>query len=81
MKPTGYLEEVLTLNEFTSVALDSNQMAELDRRMISEYRIELLMMMENAGRSLALQAARFLGANYATLSIGTAIAPGLGAAI
>ncbi len=33
--------------------VDSKQMAELDRIMVEEYGIELVMMMENAGRALA----------------------------
>ncbi len=33
--------------------IDSKQMAELDRIMVEEYGIELVMMMENAGRALA----------------------------
>ncbi len=42
-------------------ALTAAQMAEVDRLMIEEYGIQLLQMMENAGRSLAEQARRMLG--------------------
>ncbi len=42
--------------------LDTAQMIEVDRAMIEDYRIELLQMMENAGRCLAIVAReRFLG--------------------
>jgi len=41
--------------------VDTSEMIELDRRMIDEYRIDLLLMMENAGRALAVQSLRFLG--------------------
>ena len=42
-------------------ALTTEQMVEVDRLMIQEYRIELIQMMENAGRALAhLARARFL---------------------
>jgi len=37
------------------------QMAEVDRRMIEEFGIQLVQMMENAGRALAEQASRMLG--------------------
>lgn len=42
-------------------SLSTSQMAEVDRLMVEEYHIELLQMMENAGRSLAhLARVRFL---------------------
>ena len=41
--------------------LTTSQMAEVDRLMIEEYSIELIQMMENAGRNLAEQARRMLG--------------------
>ncbi len=41
-------------------AVNSDQMRELDRIMLHEYHIDLLMLMENAGRDLALQAKRIL---------------------
>ena len=42
--------------------LNAAQMAEVDRAMIEDYRIDLVRMMENAGRNLALLArAEFLG--------------------
>jgi NAD(P)H-hydrate epimerase len=42
--------------------LTTEQMVEVDRAMIEDYRIELIQMMENAGRNLAhLARARFLG--------------------
>ena len=44
-------------------ALTTAQMAEVDRLMIEEYGIELIQMMENAGRNLAEMARRLLGSN------------------
>ena len=41
-------------------SLTTRQMAEVDRLMIEEYGIELIQMMENAGRNLAEQAGRTL---------------------
>ncbi len=42
--------------------VDTAQMIEVDRAMIEDYRIELIQMMENAGRALAhLARSRFLG--------------------
>jgi NAD(P)H-hydrate epimerase len=42
--------------------ISTSQMVEVDRLMIEEYRIELMQMMENAGRNLAhLARVRFLG--------------------
>ena len=35
------------------IHLDTKQMIEVDRLMIEKYQIELIQMMENAGRSLA----------------------------
>lgn len=44
--------------------LTTDQMREVDRAMIEDYRIELIQMMENAGRNLAhLARDRFLGGN------------------
>ncbi len=44
--------------------LDTNQMIEVDRLMIEDYRIELIQMMENAGRCLAILAKeRFLSSD------------------
>lgn len=43
------------------LSIDSKQMAELDRVMIGEYGIELIMMMENAGRALASRVRKSLG--------------------
>lgn len=37
-------------------ALSAKEMAELDRRLVEDFHMDLLMMMENAGRSLANQA-------------------------
>ncbi len=49
-----YTEEILTLT--------TSQMVEVDRLMIEDYHIELIQMMENAGRCLAILAKkRFLG--------------------
>ncbi len=42
-------------------ALTTEQMAEVDRLMIEEYGIQLIQMMENAGRNLAEQARRLSG--------------------
>jgi NAD(P)H-hydrate epimerase len=44
-------------------AITSQQMAEVDRLMIDEYGIQLIQMMENAGRSLAELSRRMLGGN------------------
>ncbi|MEZ4557896.1 MAG: NAD(P)H-hydrate epimerase [Caldilineaceae bacterium] len=41
-------------------ALTTAQMQEVDRLMVEEYHIELLQMMENAGRNLAVLATRLL---------------------
>lgn len=41
--------------------LTSKEMAELDRKLVEEYHIELQLMMENAGRALAVQASRLAG--------------------
>lgn len=46
-------------------ALSTDQMREVDRLMIQEYHIELLQMMENAGRNLALLAKRMLDGDVA----------------
>lgn len=46
-------------------ALSTEQMREVDRLMIEEYRIELLQMMENAGRNLALLARQLLDGDIA----------------
>ncbi len=44
--------------------VDTSQMIEVDRAMIEDFNIELIQMMENAGRNLAhLARARFLGGN------------------
>ncbi|MFQ5994116.1 MAG: NAD(P)H-hydrate epimerase [Acidiferrobacterales bacterium] len=44
--------------------LTTEQMVEVDRAMIEDFRIELIQMMENAGRNLAhLSRVRFLGGN------------------
>ena len=50
-------------------ALTTEQMAEVDRLMISNYGIELVQMMENAGRSLAELAIRMLGASPSKRSV------------
>src|SRR2546428_11293769 len=42
-------------------ALSSKEMAELDRRLVEDFRIDLSMMMENAGRSAATQARTIMG--------------------
>ena len=50
-------------------ALTTERMAEVDRLMISDYGIELIQMMENAGRNLAELASRILGASLSGKSI------------
>jgi NAD(P)H-hydrate epimerase len=45
----------------TLPSLTAEQMAEVDRLMVEDYSIELIQMMENAGRYLAEQARRMLG--------------------
>jgi NAD(P)H-hydrate epimerase len=50
-------------------ALTTAQMAEVDRQMISDYGIELIQMMENAGRSLAELASRMLDASLSRRSV------------
>jgi NAD(P)H-hydrate epimerase len=47
-------------NHNTIPALTTNQMIEVDRAMIEDYHIELLQMMENAGRNFAELARRWL---------------------
>ncbi len=42
-------------------AVTAREMAEIDRRTMEEFHIDLTMMMENAGRALALQSRRMLG--------------------
>ena len=46
-------------------ALTTDQMRKVDRLMIEEYHIDLLQMMENAGRNLALLAVRMLDGDVA----------------
>lgn len=50
-------------------ALTTNQMIEVDRLMITEFGIELIQMMENAGRNLAELTARILGASLSGRSV------------
>ncbi len=50
-------------------ALTTQQMAEVDRRMIEDYGIQLIQMMENAGRSLADTARRLLAGPVAGRTI------------
>ncbi|MEJ2706513.1 MAG: NAD(P)H-hydrate epimerase [Anaerolineales bacterium] len=45
--------------------ITTDQMVEVDRLMIEEYGIQLIQMMENAGRNLAEQAGRMLGGELA----------------
>lgn len=45
--------------------ITTDQMVEVDRLMIQEYGIQLIQMMENAGRNLAEQARRMLGGDLA----------------
>ncbi len=48
------------MTRITLPALTTDQMIEVDRLMIEEYHIQLIQMMENAGRNLALLAKRML---------------------
>ncbi len=50
-------------------SLTTEQMVEVDRLMISDYGIELIQMMENAGRSLADLTSRMLGASLSGRSV------------
>lgn len=50
-------------------ALSTEQMREVDRLMIEEYGVDLLQMMENAGRSLALLAKRLLDGDVTNRSL------------
>ena len=50
-------------------ALTTEQMIEVDRLMISDYGIELIQMMENAGRGLAELAGQMLGASLSGRSV------------
>lgn len=50
-------------------ALTTDQMIEVDRLMIEDFKIELIQMMENAGRNLAELASRMLGASLARRSV------------
>jgi NAD(P)H-hydrate epimerase len=50
-------------------ALTTDQMRKVDRLMIEEYHIDLLQMMENAGRNLALLAVRMLDGDVADRSV------------
>lgn len=52
-------------DRFSTPALTTAQMAEVDRLMIEEYGILLIQMMENAGRSLAEQARRMQAGSLA----------------
>lgn len=50
-------------------SLTTEQMVEVDRLMISDYGIELIQMMENAGRNLAELTSRMLGASLSGRSV------------
>jgi NAD(P)H-hydrate epimerase len=50
-------------------ALTTKQMIEVDRLMIEEYGIELIQMMENAGRNLAELTGRMLSASFSGCSV------------
>jgi len=56
-----YLDVAACLNMPEVPALSSKEMAELDRRLVDDFRIDLSMMMENAGRSVATQARTIMG--------------------
>lgn len=49
------------MNKWKSLALTAEQMAEVDARAMKGYGLQLIQMMENAGRLLAAQAAEMLG--------------------
>ncbi len=54
----------------TVPCLTTEQMIEVDRAMVEDYRIELVQMMENAGRNLAhLARVRFLGGDPLAMSV------------
>ncbi len=50
-------------------ALDSCEMAVLDRTMVEEYHVGLDLMMENAGKALALQSSRLLGGSLVNKNV------------
>jgi NAD(P)H-hydrate epimerase len=50
-------------------ALTSSEMSDLDRLMIEYYHVDLHQMMENAGRSLAIQSSRILGGSLQSKKI------------
>lgn len=50
-------------------SVDTEQMVEVDRAMIEDYGIELIQMMENAGRNLAELTSRMLGASLSGRSV------------
>jgi len=57
---------VIEIHRSKIPAVETHQMIEIDRTMMEDYRIELIQMMENAGRNLAhLARERFLGGNPA----------------
>ncbi len=50
--------------------LSSKEMADLDRKlMMEDYHIELQMMIENAGRALAVQASRLAGGSALNMRV------------
>jgi NAD(P)H-hydrate epimerase len=57
-------------------ALTTDQMREVDRLMVATFGIELLQMMENAGRSLAELSRRMLGGNAAGRRVTLLCGPG-----
>lgn len=55
--------------EYEAPALSAAQMREVDRLMVEELGVDLLQMMENAGRSLALLAKHMLGGDVTDRSV------------
>jgi NAD(P)H-hydrate epimerase len=66
----------LTINKMPIPVVTTEQMQDIDRRMIREYGIELIQMMENAGRNLAELVRRYLGGSVERSSIIVAVGKG-----
>lgn len=63
------MENIMTMPSSPIHALTADQMVEVDRAMIEDYHIELIQMMENAGRSFAELARRQLRGAVAGSSV------------
>ncbi|MBI1744853.1 NAD(P)H-hydrate epimerase [Candidatus Acetothermia bacterium] len=66
----------MTLDSLSIPALTAEQMREVDRLMVEDYGIQLLQMMENAGRNLAELARRWLGGSVSEKHLVVAIGKG-----